>query len=1010
MPVPNHSHICWKLIPWQLCFLAFFLLSVSGLSARERSALTPSLNQTQALARYLALPLYFEANQGQTGPQVHFLSRGSGYSLFLTQRGVVLNLARQHSAKPGIKPEAAPADTLRMQLAGANASAVVTGADPKSGVVSYFIGNDPKKWRAGIPTYGKVRYTQVYPGVDLVFSGNQDRLEYDFIVAPGADPSRIAWQIDGARVRMDKKGNVVLDSAHGSVSFNKPALYQIEGGTKVNVAGSFAVAANRIRFRTGSYDHSKALVIDPVLSFASYLAGSGSDHIGWSTGPGDLMVGSSQGLAVDSEGSVYVTGNTYSTDFPTKDAYEGAPPPKMSGVKPGLWPSIFVTKFSPDGGSLVYSTYLGGDGSDYAYAIAVDTDGNAYLTGETNSVNFPITPGAYEAVCSPNPTNKPPYTSECNSTNISAFVTKLNSTGTRLAYSTFLGGFGYAYATAIAVDRAGRAYVAGISDEYCSTSYTFEGCFPTTTGALIPGSFTSGRSPQYSFLAAFDPTGSELLYSTLFGDMNSEGGTTWGTGVAVDPQDYVYLIGETAAGKLPTTKGVIQRSGSPLDPTGTYIEAYRGFVAKFYPVAATGGTSLAYATYLGGHKESLNDYMSGITFDGDSNAYVVGYTNSPDFPVTTGAYSTVCGPNGQNCAAAHVTELNPSGTAILWSTFVGDSKGDGSDAVFYTGPIALDEKGNVYLTGQVGFGFPMVDPVEPNNPALGSDSVLVAELDPTGSDLLFSTTIGSAGLHTAEPAGLAVDQLGDIYLAGNHIGPGLITTPGAFQTKASDSLCCFHGFVARIVPHGKASVNLAVVPSRTQYGELVTLTATVSPSSKYASTPGGTITFLDGSRTLATAELNSSGVATFSSAALLPRTHSLTAEYSGDRTYPRIVSAIYSLTVKPAATSTALKATPNPAPVDQKVTLTATVAVEAGSETPAGLVTFFDGTKALSEVRLNASGTAIVSKSSFAAGSHTITAAYGGTSKFAASKSKAVILKINPKAAFIPMPATPASR
>jgi hypothetical protein len=257
----------------------------------------------------------------------------------------------------------------------------------------------------------------------------------------------------------------------------------------------------------------------------------------------------------------------------------------------------------------------------------------------------------------------------------------------------------------------------------------------------------------------------------------------------VDANDYFYLIGETEASKLPTTAGVVQPTGAPLDSTGSYVMGSRGFIAKFYPVPSTGGSGLYYGTYLGGHTANFNDYISGITFDGASNAYVVGYTNSKDFPVTSGAYGTVCGPNGQNCAAAHVTKLNPTGTAILWSTYVGDSKGDGSDAVFFTGPIQLDGNGNVYIMGQAGTGFPMVNSVEqPGNG--GSMQVLVAELDPSGKNLLFSTIIGSNGLNTTNPAGLAVDSGGDIYVAGDTNGPSLITTPGAFQTESTDGSCC----------------------------------------------------------------------------------------------------------------------------------------------------------------------------------------------------------------------------
>jgi hypothetical protein len=759
-------------------------------------------------ADLLTVPLSFEQNRGQSAATVQFLSRGSGYALFLDSGGVVLNLERLQppsAAAIGQAPEAAPADTLRMSLIGANAKANAVGLAPQPGVVSYFIGNDPKNWRSGIPTYGKVDYAQIYPGVDLVFYGNQRQLEYDFVVAPGADPSRIAWRIDGARASVDSEGNLVLNAPNGPASFKKPVLYQMDGDKKISVEGEFAVAGNQVRFRLGSYDRSRELVIDPVLSYATYLAGTGTDHIGLSLGPGNLAVGVSQGIAVDSAGSAYVTGYTYSVDFPTKSPYASAPPAKVQGVPPGQWPSAFVTKFSPDGSSLVYSTYLGGNDYDQAYAIAVDSSGNAYVTGETDSANFPVTTGAYQTVCDPNPSNDGPIHPTCYGSNASAFVTKLNPTGTGIVYSTFLGGYAYAYATAIAVDSAGRAYIAGDEAEYCSPGYTYQGCFPTTSGAVIPGSSTGGRSPQFAFVAAFDPTGAQLLYSTIFGDENGFGclngcGATWGTGVTVDASGNFYLVGDTMAGKLPTTAGVIQPVGVPLDPTnGVYVTAWRGFVAKFTPVTSAGGASLAYATYLGGHTSNLGDYISGIAIDSSSNAYIVGYTNSTDFPVTAGAYSTVCGPNGQTCSAAHVTKLNPTATAILWSTFVGSAKPDGSDAVYSTGPIQLDGNGNVYIMGQPGVGFPMVNPVEPT-PTGGDQQVLIAELDPTGANLLFSTTIGSKGLDSTVPAGLAVDPAGTIYLAGNDSGANLITTPGAFQTTAGASGCCYHGFVAKIAP------------------------------------------------------------------------------------------------------------------------------------------------------------------------------------------------------------------
>jgi uncharacterized protein (TIGR03437 family) len=780
---------------------ALAIISISfGLGGPPRARAGSPPNQRQVStnrpeAKLLGVPLSFEPNQGQLDSTVQFLSRGSGYALLLAPGTVVLNLERQ-------APQTASADTLRMSLIGANPKANAVGLAPQPGVVNYFIGNDPKNWRSGIPTYGKVVYPQVYPGVDLVFYGNQRQLEYDFVVAPGADPNRIAWQVEGARAGVDAQGNSVLRTPHGPATFQKPVVYQMEGDRKLRVEGRYEVAGNQIRFHLGPYDHSRALIIDPVLSYATYLAGTGDDRIGIATGPGILQVGSSQALAVDSAGSVYVTGSTLSIDFPTKNPFQGGPPPKQ--VPPGQWASAFVTKFSPDGSSLVYSTYLGGNGTDHSYAIAVDSSGSAYVTGLTTSPNFPITSGAYQTVCAPTPAD--PAKSNCNSFDYNVFVTKLNPTGTGLIYSTFLGGYAnWAYAHAIAVDSAGRAYIAGNETDICSTGYAFQSCFPTTTGAVIGGDKPGGRSPQYAFVAVFDAAGAHLLYSTLFGGLDfacdNGCGDAWATGVAVDANSYFYLIGETKAAKLPTTAGVIQPTGAPLGSTGTYLQADRGFIAKFNPVTSAGGVTLAYCTYLGGQTGNTNDYLSGIAIDSVSNAYVVGYTNSKDFPVTSGAYGTICAPNGGTCAAAHVTKLNPTGTAILWSTYVGGSKSDGSDTLYWTGPIQLDGKGNIYIVGQAGPTFPLLNPVEPAVKD-GAMQVLVAELDPTGSNLLFASRIGSGNIATATsyPAGLAVDSAGDIYLAGNTIGPGLITTPGAFQTTANPSTCCYHGFVAKIAP------------------------------------------------------------------------------------------------------------------------------------------------------------------------------------------------------------------
>ena len=661
------------------------LAAIMVLAALGRPLGSTAPRDNRPAAKFLNAPLSFEPNQGQAASPVQFLSRGSGYALLLAPGQIVLKLARQSPAS---------ADTLRMSLVGANSKAPAVGVARQTGVVSYFFGNDPKQWRTGIPTYGKVDYAEVYPGVDLVFYGNQRELEYDFVVAPGADPGRIAWRIDGARASVDAKGDLRLSASNGLATFRKPVVYQLLGGQKANVEGAFVVAGDQVGFRLGSYDHSKPLVIDPVLSYVTYLAGSGTDEIGYVVGP--LTNGSSQGIAIDAAGSAYITGLTTSADFPTKNAYQGV-------HNKGSNPSVFVAKFSPDGSSLVYSTYLGGIGWDYAYAITVDSSGSAYVTGNTNSNDFPITSGAYQTLCSPTPSIPPAVTvASCNTSNSSAFVTKLNPAGTGLVYSTFLGGYGGSVGTAIDVDSAGRAYIAGNESANCaSTAYTFRQCFPTTAGAIIAP--TTVQNGQWAFAAVFDPTGANLLYSTLFGDLNGLKGSstmTFGsaiaTGLTVDSNGDFYLIGDTTAGRLPTTLGAVQPTAAPLDYSGSNVTAYRGFIAKFNPVAS--GASLAACTYLGGKTGNTSDYLSGIAIDSSGNIYVVGFTNSSDFPVTSGAYETVCGQGG-GCGAGHVTKLNPSLTSIVWSTYVGGSQQSGGDNLYFTGPVQLDGKENVYVTG-----------------------------------------------------------------------------------------------------------------------------------------------------------------------------------------------------------------------------------------------------------------------------------------------------------------------
>ena len=357
-----------------------------------------------------------------------------------------------------------------MQILGANPNSPASGVDEMPGKSNYFIGNDPKQWRANVANYTKVRYDRMYPGVDLVYYGNQRQLEYDFVVAPGADPSRIRLKFRGAgTLRIDDKGDLVLGAGDEQVRLQKPQVYQEASGTRKIVEGSYFATANIVRFRVGDYDHSRALIIDPTLDYSTTFGGSGYDQ--------------GNGIAVDSSGNAYVAGFTASSNFPTttgafQTAYGG-----------GDY-DAFVTKLNATGTGLVYSTYFGGSGYDQGNGIAVDSAGNAYVTGFTASSNFPTTTGAFQTAYGGGSSD--------------AFVTKLNATGTGLVYSTYLGGSGGDAGTGIAVDSSGNAYVTG---------NTNSSNFPATTGAFQA---TFGGYND-AFVTKLNATGTGLVYSTYFG-------------------------------------------------------------------------------------------------------------------------------------------------------------------------------------------------------------------------------------------------------------------------------------------------------------------------------------------------------------------------------------------------------------------------------------------------------------------------------------------------------------
>ncbi|HEV2349102.1 MAG TPA: SBBP repeat-containing protein [Terriglobia bacterium] len=610
---------------------------------------------------------------------------------------------------------------LRMKLVGANAEASVTGADELPGKSNYFVGNDPKKWRTNVPNYAKVRYRDVYPGVDLVYYGNQGQLEHDFVVSPGSDPKVIRLAISGARkFDLDQNGDLKLGVPGGDVTLKRPHVYQDVEGVRREIRASYVLMNRReFGFRLGGYDSKQPLVIDPVLIYSTYLGGSGLD------------VGNA--IAVDSFGNVYVAGSTESANFPTtagafQTTYGG-------GVQ-----SAFVSKLNPAGSALVYSTYLGGSNQDVIASIAVDSLGNAYVTGSTYSSDFPTTTGAFQAAFGGG---------------TDAFVTKLSLDGSALVYSTYLGGNSYDLGNGIAVDSFGSVYVTG---------YAESANFPTTAGAFQT---TFGGGVSNAFVTKLNPTGSALVYSTYLGGSNIDRGDR----IALDSSGNAYVTGDAESTNFPTTAGAFQTTfgGGVQD----------AFVTKLNPA----GSALVYSTYLGG---SGRDVGLGIAVDSIGNAYVTGYTESTDFPTTTGAFQTTYVPAVNDY---FVTKLNSTGAALLYSTFLGGQGGD------YEGGqgIGVDSLGNAYVTGGTTSSlFPTTAGAPQTSFGGAFRDAVVFELNPAGSALVYSTYLGGSGDDYAN--GIAVDSSGNAYVTGSTQSSDF-PTASPFQAANAGG---YDAFVAKI--------------------------------------------------------------------------------------------------------------------------------------------------------------------------------------------------------------------
>jgi Chitobiase/beta-hexosaminidase C-terminal domain/Beta-propeller repeat len=761
-------------------------------TANKPAASEAIKNRATAVANYGNLPLSFVANQGQTDPQVRFLSRGDGYSLFLTDSAAVLSLNKTNSRRETRKGAAIsgherPAtDVVRMELAGVNHGLHVAGDEKLPGIANYFIGSDPSKWHRNVPTYSKVRYGSVFPGIDLVYYGNQHQLEYDFIVAPGADTKPIRLHFAGAkRLRLESNGDLRVVARNGEIVFHKPIIYQTQNAQRLSVNGGFTLLAkNSVGFKLGKYDHNSPLVIDPTLSYSTYLGGSG--------GNAGNFDDNSHGIAVDASGSAYVVGGTWSTDFPiTNGSYDTNDP---GNVYSGFTTSVgYVSKLNPTGTGLDYSTYIGGSGSsgyngdyvnggggDGVLAIAVDKDGNAYLTGSTWSSNFPVTQGAIQ-----NQNNAFPY-------GYNAFVAKLDSTGSNLLYSTYLGGTGLQDGTSngygdngagIAINSAGNAYVAGSARSKD---------FPVTAGVVQGVNKSAANNESNAWVAEINPTGTALVYSTYLGGSGSPYYTQFidldtALGIAIDSAGDAYLTGFTISTDFPITSGAFQTVNK-----AAALNLTTGFVTKLNPK----GTALVYSTYVGGsggigvpdgYALNFGDTPLAIALDSGNNAYITGNTGSPDFPVTSGAFQTKDNGAAKKRWNGFITKLNPTGTALVYSTYIGGS-GTSLGGGDFGESIAVDALGNAYVDGYAySPDFPVTgNALQPKNAGAAGQfaNAFVTEINTTGSALVYSSYLGGSGTTDGDgdgATGIALDPSGDVYVFGTAYSTNFPTTAGAYQ-------------------------------------------------------------------------------------------------------------------------------------------------------------------------------------------------------------------------------------
>ena len=714
-----------KVISFLLCIVPFLAIS-------QQTDIKPDAQQILNKSNRN----FFIENKGQWPKEVKYLARLSGMNAWITDAGVLYdyyqiynnnksdlkqNLPQNKKTDIENKFNRIKGQVVSINTEGLNKNAKAIPSGQFNGYFNYFIGNDAGNWASFVHLFNEVLVQDVYPGISIRYYFDKGLIRYDYIVKPGADLTQINLNILGSDgYNINNKGELTLETSVGKIFHGKLYAYQQFGNTNKEVSCSFIKNRNgSIGINTENYNHALALVIDPLI-YSTFIGGFDNEK--------------AASIAVDINDFAYITGYTESTDYPT---VLGSYDVSHNGYK-----DIFITKLSTTGSGLEYSTFMGGSGTESATQIAVDTNGNAYLTGYTESSNFPTTSLAYEVT---------------NKGGSDVFVTILNSSGGTLDYSTYIGGSSDDRGNAIAFDSIGNIYITGFTE---SANYpTISSSFDITHNGL-GDVFVTKFDPYYGYV---------LSYSTFLGGTGFDNGTS----IALDANGNVFVTGYTESSNYPTKFGSYDR---------TFNGVWDVFVTELDAI----GSNLIYSTFIGG---ASTDNAYSIAIDNAGNAYITGYTESATYPITAGVYDATY--NGY--FDAFVTKLNASGSTLVYSTFIGGSNDDICNSIF------ADKKGYAIFTGSTSStNYPSTSGAY-DATFNGSSDVFISKLNSNGTNLLFSTFIG--GADDESTVGIAMDGFGSAYVAGSTTSANYPTSSGTYDRTLNLG---FDLFVSKILPINQA--------------------------------------------------------------------------------------------------------------------------------------------------------------------------------------------------------------